>query len=110
MNRKSPVLNHILTTLLLLQAGYAYVLYASIEAVIEQNKDQYFLAPAPYPEKHPQRCAGLAAPGDLFPAGFAATKTPPGSQARTEARTLTDLSLLALVALDQARVHGRVIN
>lgn len=34
-------LSRILTTLLLLQAGYGYVLYSSLEHVIEQNKREY---------------------------------------------------------------------
>ncbi len=33
-----------LTTLLLLQAAYAYVPYSSLESVIEQNKEAYCLA------------------------------------------------------------------
>ena len=37
-------LSRVLTTLLLLQAGYAYVPYASLESVIEQNKEAYDLA------------------------------------------------------------------
>ena len=37
-------LSRVLTTLLLLQAGYAYVPYSSMEAVIEQNKEAYYLA------------------------------------------------------------------
>jgi len=37
-------LSRILTTLLLLQAGYGYVLYTSLERVIEQNKRGYHLA------------------------------------------------------------------
>ena len=37
-------LSRILTTLLLLQAGYAYVPYSSLESVIEQNKEAYYLA------------------------------------------------------------------
>jgi Fic family protein len=37
-------LSRILTTLLLLQAGYGYVLYSSLERVIEQNKRGYYLA------------------------------------------------------------------
>jgi Fic family protein len=36
-------LSRVLTTLLLLQAGYAYVPYSSLESVIEQNKDAYYL-------------------------------------------------------------------
>src|SRR3984885_1765408 len=37
-------LSRILTTLLLLQAGYAYVPYSSLENVIENNKEAYYLA------------------------------------------------------------------
>jgi len=36
-------LSRILTTLLLLQAGYAYVPYSSLESVIEQSKEAYYL-------------------------------------------------------------------
>jgi len=37
-------LSRVLTTLLLLQAGYAYVPFSSLESVIEQNKESYYLA------------------------------------------------------------------
>ena len=37
-------LSRILTTLLLLQAGYAYVPYSSLESVVESNKEGYYLA------------------------------------------------------------------
>jgi len=37
-------LSRILTTYLLLSAGYAYVPYSSLEAVIENSKDGYYLA------------------------------------------------------------------
>src|SRR3984957_6282719 len=37
-------LSRILTTLLLLQAGYTYVPYASLESVVEDNKDFYYKA------------------------------------------------------------------
>jgi Fic family protein len=37
-------LSRMLTTLLLLRAGYSYVPYSSMESVIEQNKDSYYLA------------------------------------------------------------------
>jgi Fic family protein len=37
-------LSRVLTTLLLLQAGYAYVPYSSLESVVEQNKEGYYLA------------------------------------------------------------------
>lgn len=37
-------LSRVLTTLLLLQAGYAYVPYNSLESVVEANKEAYYLA------------------------------------------------------------------
>lgn len=37
-------LSRILTTLLLLRAGYVYVPYASLESVVEDNKDLYYKA------------------------------------------------------------------
>jgi len=41
-------LSRVLTTLMLLRVGYAYVPYASLESVVEENKAQYYNAP----EKH----------------------------------------------------------
>ena len=37
-------LSRVLTTLLLLRAGYGYVPYSSMESVVEQNNDRYYLA------------------------------------------------------------------
>jgi len=37
-------LSRVLTTLLLLRAGYGYVPYSSMESIIERNKDSYYLA------------------------------------------------------------------
>jgi len=37
-------LSRVLSTLMLLRAGYAYVPYSSLESVIEQGKEQYYLA------------------------------------------------------------------
>jgi Fic family protein len=37
-------LSRVLTTLLLLQAGYAYAPYSSLESVVEQSKEAYYLA------------------------------------------------------------------
>lgn len=37
-------LSRILTTLLLLRAGYLYVSYSSLESLIEQNKESYYLS------------------------------------------------------------------
>lgn len=37
-------LSRVLTTMLLIQSGYAYVPYSSLESVIEANKEAYYLA------------------------------------------------------------------
>jgi Fic family protein len=37
-------LSRVLTTLLLLKTGYSYVPYSSLESIIEQNKEGYYLA------------------------------------------------------------------
>ena len=37
-------LSRVLTTLMLLQSGYAYVPYCSLESIVEENKDQYYRA------------------------------------------------------------------
>jgi len=37
-------LSRVLTTLLLLQSGYGYVVYSSLETIIEDNKESYYLA------------------------------------------------------------------
>jgi Fic family protein len=37
-------LSRILTTMLLMQAGYAYVPYSSLESVIEDSKEGYYIA------------------------------------------------------------------
>jgi Fic family protein len=37
-------LSRVLTTLLLLQSGYGYVPYSSLESVVEQSKEAYYLA------------------------------------------------------------------
>ena len=37
-------MSRVLTTLLLLKAGYAYVPYGSLECLIENSKEGYYLA------------------------------------------------------------------
>ncbi|MEH0295719.1 Fic family protein [Agrobacterium sp. CCNWLW71] len=37
-------LSRILTTLLLLRAGYAYIPYSSLESIIEQSKESYYIS------------------------------------------------------------------
>jgi len=37
-------LSRVLTTLILLKAGYSYIPYSSLESIVEKNKDAYYLA------------------------------------------------------------------
>lgn len=104
-------LSRILTTLLLLQAGYVYVPYASLEAVIEQNKDQYYLA-----LRRTQQTIRAEVP-DWQPWVLfflrALRQQKRGLEAKVSGEhqaLLANLPPLALVALEYARSHGRVTN
>jgi Fic family protein len=48
-------LSRVLTTLLLLQAGYSYVPYSSPESVIEHSKEPLLPRPAANPRHHPNQ-------------------------------------------------------
>lgn len=104
-------LSRALTTLLLLQAGYAYVPYASLEAIIEKSKDQYYLA-----LHQTQQTIRSASPNWQPWALFflrALQKQKRHLETKVEREqgsALTSLPPLALVALDYAREHGRVTN
>jgi Fic family protein len=84
-------LSRILTTLLLLQAGYAYVPYSSLESVIENSKEAYYLA-----LRQTQSTLNTNTP-DWQPWLLV--------EREQSAITLTDL---AVKILDYARDHGRV--
>ena len=103
-------LSRILTTLLLLQSGYSYVPYASLEAVIEQSKDQYYLA-----LRRTQKTIRSDIPDwqpwvIFFLRALQQQKRRLEAKVERERNMLTDLPPLALVALDHARAHGRVTN
>ena len=55
-----------LTTLLLLRSNYDYVLYSSLERVIEKNKDQYYLALRSGRTENYARTKGLEAWVEFF--------------------------------------------
>lgn len=103
-------LSRILTTLLLLQAGYAFVPYASLEAVVEQNKEQYYLAlrrtqktiRSEAPDWHPW-CL-------FFLRSLQQQKRQLENKVEREQKALTDLPPLAVLAIDYARSQGRVTN
>ncbi|MEM9383586.1 MAG: Fic family protein [Pseudomonadota bacterium] len=103
-------LSRVLTTLLLLQAGYVYVPYASLEAVIEQNKEQYYLA-----LRRTQQTIRAETPDwqpwlAFFLRSLQQHKHRLERKIASEQRALNELTPLAVVALEYARAHGRVTN
>ena len=60
-------------TLLLLSAGYSYLPYSSLESVIDQSKEGYYLAATPDLGACEDGCTKLAAMGDVFPSRVATT-------------------------------------
>ena len=103
-------LSRILTTLLLLQAGYAYVPYSSLESVIEHSKEGYYLAlrqtqttiRRPDPDWQPWLL--------FFMRALQHHKRRLSVKIEREERALADLPELAVLVLDYARQHGRVTN
>lgn len=100
-------LSRVLTTLLLLQAGYAYVPYGSLESVIENSKEAYYLAlrqtqgtlDSDKPDWQPWLLFFLRA--------LQHQKRRLAEKVEREKSAVT-LSGLAVKILDHAKAHGRV--
>ena len=102
-------LSRILTTLLLLQAGYAYVPFSSLESVVEHSKEGYYLA-----LRQTQGTIRTVAP-DWQPWIVFFLRALQQQKRRLEAKVerehlavAADLPELAVRILDYAREHGRV--
>lgn len=100
-------LSRILTNLLLLQAGYAYVPYSSLESVIEGSRDAYHLA-----LRQTQGTLNGDAPDWqpwllFFLRALQQQKRRLAEKVERE-RSAVTLSDLAVKILDYARAHGRV--
>jgi len=103
-------LSRILTTLLLLQAGYAYVPYSSLESVVENSKEGYYLA-----LRQTQKTIRTDKPDwqpwlVFFMRALQQQKRRLADKVEREERALADLPELAVQVLDYARQHGRVTN
>jgi len=101
-------LSRILTTLLLLQAGYAYVPYSSLESVIERSKEGYYLA-----LRQTQGTIRTETPNwqpwiDFFLRALQQQKRRLAAKIEQERLVLAALPELAVEILDYARDHGRV--
>jgi len=101
-------LSRILTALLLLQAGYVYVPYSSLESVIENSKEGYYAAlrqtqqtiRGDSPNWHPWLM--------FFMRALQQQKRRLAAKVEHEKHTLAVLPELAVQILDHARGHGRV--
>lgn len=103
-------LSRILTTLLLLQAGYAYVPYSSLESVIENSKEGYYLA-----LRQTQSTIRHNAPDwrpwlSFFLRALQQQKRHLADKVERERKAIADLPELAIKILDYVRDHGRVTN
>lgn len=101
-------LSRALTTLLLLQTGYHYVPYCSLESVIEQNKEAYYLA-----LRQTQGTIRTEVPNwqpwlVFFLRSLAEQVARLTKKVEREKLILASLPELALQIMEFAREHGRV--
>ncbi len=101
-------LSRVLTTLMLLQAGYAYVPYSSLESVIEQSKEAYYLA-----LRHTQGTIRTESPNWqpwilFFLRSLAEQGRRLERKLERERITLAAMPALSLQIVEFARGHGRI--
>ena len=101
-------LSRVLTTLLLLQGGYAYVPYTSLESVIENSKEGYYLA-----LRQTQGSIRGDTPNwqpwlEFFLRALQQQKRRLADRVERERLMMAALPDLAVQIVDHARQHGRV--
>lgn len=101
-------LSRILTTLLLLKAGYSYVPYSSLESVVEDSKEDYYLA-----LRQTQGTIRTEAPNwqpwiMFFMRALRQQKRRLEKKVEREKLMQAALPELAVTILDHAKEHGRV--
>lgn len=101
-------LSRILTTLLLLRAGYAYVPYSSLESIIEQSKESYYIS-----LRRTQGTIRSADPDwnpwiEFFLKALHRQKTRLEKKMERERIILADMPELSVTLLELAREHGRI--
>ena len=101
-------LSRVLTTLLLLQSGYVYVPYSSLESVVEQSKEAYYVA-----LRRTQGTIRSAAPDWqpwllFFLRSLAEQVRRLSRKLEREKLVLAALPALSLQIVEFAREHGRV--
>lgn len=101
-------LSRVLTTLLLLQAGYIYVPYSSLESIIEQNKENYYQAlrqtQKTIRSKKPEWNPWLI----FFLRSLQKQIKRLSAKIEKEKLIIADLPEISLMILEHAKQHGRV--
>ena len=101
-------LSRVLTTLLLLRSGYAYVPYSSLESVIEATKDEYYLA---LRRTQATIRSDLPAWGHwvtYFLTSLHSQKVRLETKLAAEHLLITTLPELSLQIVELAKAHGRI--
>ncbi|MDW5315894.1 Fic family protein [Rhizobium sp. PL01] len=101
-------LSRILTTLLLLRGGYAYVPYSSLESIIEQSKESYYIS-----LRRTQGTIRSAEPDwnpwiEFFLRALHRQNTRLEKKMERERIILADMPALSVTLLELAREHGRI--
>jgi Fic family protein len=101
-------LSRILTTLLLLRAGYAYVPYSSLESIIEQSKESYYIS-----LRRTQGTIRCTEPDwnpwiEFFLRALHRQKTRLEKKMERERIILADMPELSVALLELARERGRI--
>lgn len=101
-------LSRILTTLLLLRAGYAYVPYSSLESIIEQSKESYYIS-----LRRTQGTIRSTEPDwnpwiEFFLRALHRQKTRLEKKMESARIILADMPELSVTLLELAREHGRI--
>lgn len=101
-------LSRILTTLLLLKSGYAYVPYSSLESVVEKNKESYYLALRRTQGTLKQREPDWSPWLSFFLNSIRSQKNNLEAKVQREKVMAAELPELAITILDLAAEHGRI--
>ena len=101
-------LSRILTTLLLLQAGYVYVPYASLESIVESRKEDYYLSLRKTQETLKSKAPKWTPWVTFFLQTLQAQKRHLATKIEREHKAIKDLPELAIYIIDYVKEHGRV--
>ncbi len=101
-------LSRIITTLLLMHAGYIYVPYASLESVVENRKEDYYVSLRQTQETIMSESPNWQPWTLFFLQTLQAQKRHLSSKVEREKRAIEELPEIAIQIIDYVSAHGRV--